>query len=93
MEETKGVVLVTNEEKILEMLTKISSRLDSLESEVKESHEKLESEIKEVHKKVDALTESQEALAESQSELRASVNAILEWTETVSAVVPMVPPI
>lgn len=78
----KGVVALTNEEKILEMLNKINNRLDSVESE-----------LKEVHEKVDDLAESQAALAESQEELRTSVNAILDWTDTVSTVVPIVPKI
>lgn len=76
------MLVLTNGAKILEMLGEITSRLDSLESE-----------IKEVHVKVDGLTESQAALAESQEELRTSANAILDWTDTVSTVVPIVPKI
>lgn len=73
---------MTNEEKILEILTgmqadikTLNTRMDSLES------------------KVDSLAESQAALAESHEEVRTSVNAILDWTDTVSAVVPIVPKI
>ncbi len=73
---------MTNEEKILEMLTRIDSRLGSVETRL----DFVESELKEVHEKVDDL-------AESQAELRTSVNAILDWTDTVSTVVPIVPKI
>ena len=48
--------------------------------------EETKAELKEVHEKVDVLAESQE-------ELRTSVNAILDWTDTVSTVVPIVPKI
>lgn len=82
MVEKKGVVVLTNEEKILEMLTKIDSRLGSVETRL----DSVESELKEVHEKVDDLSESQ-------SELRTTVNAILDWTDTVSGVIPIVPKI
>lgn len=85
----KGVVTLANEDKILEMLTRIDCRLESVETRL----DSLESEVKEVRTKVDDLTESQAALAESQLELRTSVNAILDWTDTVSTVVPIVPKI
>jgi len=68
MEAKKGVVALTNEEKILEMLAQINTRLDSLETKV-------------------------DSLAESQGEIRSGLNAVLEWTDTVSTVVPIVPKI
>ena len=82
MVEKKGVVCMTNEEKILEILTgmqadikNLNTRMDSLES------------------KVDGLESKVDDLTESQGELRTSVNAILDWTDTVSTVVPIVPKI
>jgi len=85
----KGVVTLTNEEKILEMLT-------FMQSELKEVHQKVDSlEIKvdNLEIKVDNLETKVNDLAESHEETRTSVNAILEWTDTVSSVVPIVPKI
>lgn len=89
MAKRKGGVTLTNEEKILEILGKINGRLDSLESEVKEVHEKMD----ELAESQAALVKAQAELAESQAKFRTSVNAILDWTDTVSTVVPIVPKI
>lgn len=87
---------MTNEEKILEMLTGMQGEIKEMKGEIKEvkgeineiktEMEETKVELKEVHEKVDVLAESQE-------ELRTSVNAILDWTDTVSTVVPIVPKI
>ena len=89
MAERRGVVTMTNEEKILEMLTGMQAEIKEVKGEIKEIRTEMEetkAELKEVHEKVDVLAESQE-------ELRTSVNAILDWTDTVSTVVPIVPKI
>ena len=110
MAEKSGVVTMTNEEKILEMLTGMQAEIKEMKGEIKEMKgeikevkgeikevkgeikeiktemEETKAELKEVHEKVDVLAESQE-------ELRTSVNAILDWTDTVSTVVPIVPKI
>ena len=89
MAERRGVVTMTNEEKILEMLTGMQAEIKEMKGEIKEIRTEMEetkAELKEVHEKVDVLAESQE-------ELRTSVNAILDWTDTVSTVVPIVPKI
>ena len=110
MAERRGVVTMTNEEKILEMLTGMQAEIKEMKGEIKgmkgeikgmqaeikevkgeikeirTEMEETKAELKEVHEKVDVLAESQE-------ELRTSVNAILDWTDTVSTVVPIVPKI
>lgn len=82
MVEKKGVVVLTNEEKILEMLTGMQSQMDGMQKD-----------IKNLNIRMDSLESKMDDLAESQAELRTTVNAILDWTDTVSGVIPIVPKI
>lgn len=83
----KGVVTLTNEDKILEILTGMQNQMNGMQQEIKQINGRLdtmdgrlgslEAEVKEIHQKVDDLTESHE-------ETRASVNALLDWAERAS---------
>ncbi len=89
MEARKGGLALTNEEKILEMLAQINTRLDSVDGRLDSVDGRLDSvetEVKAVRSDIDDMKESQE-------EVRTGLNAVLEWTETVSAVVPDIPKI
>lgn len=74
----------------------MDGRLGTLETEVREIKTDI-SDLKEsqseLRTSVDTLTESVDTLTEDHAETRSSVNAILDWTDTVSAVVPIVPKI
>jgi len=96
MGKRKGVAALTNEEKILEMLAamqgdirQINTRLDSMDGRMDSMEGRLgslETEVKAIRSDIDDMKESQE-------EVRTSVNAILDWTETVSTEVPGIPKI
>ncbi len=80
MEVRKGVAALTNEDKILEMLA-------TMQGDIRQINIRLDS----VETEVKAIRSDIVDMKESQEEVRTSVNAVLEWTETVSAVVPDIP--
>ncbi len=82
MKVRKGVATLTNEDKILEMLA-------TMQGDIRQINTRLDS----VETEVKAIRSDIVDMKESQEEVRTSVNAVLEWTETVSAVVPDIPKI
>jgi len=78
----KGVAALTNEDKIVEILA-------AMQGDIRQTNTRLgsaETEVKAIRSDLDDMEEYQE-------EVRTSVNAILEWTETVSTEAPDVPKI
>jgi len=82
MEKGKGVAALTNEDKILEMLAAMQGYIRQINTRLGS----VETEVKAIRSDLDDMKESQE-------EVRTSVNAILEWTESVSTEAPDVPKI
>ncbi len=94
---------MTNEEKILKMLVamqgdirQINTRLDSMDGRMDSMDgrmDSMDSRLGSLETEVKAVRSDIDDMKESQEEVRTGLNAVLEWTETVSAVVPDIPKI
>ena len=73
---------MNNEEKILEILTVMQTQITSMQTDITS----MQKDIKRIDGRIDSVEEKLDDLIEAHAETRASVNAILEWTDKVSSI-------
>lgn len=74
------MVPLTSEEKILEMLTEMQTKMSGMQTQMSG----MQTDIKKLDVRLDSLESKVDALTEAHEETRTSVNALLDWAERAS---------
>ena len=78
---------MTNEEKILEMLTGMQTQMSGMQTQMSGMQTQItemQTDIKKLDARLDSLESKVDTLTEAHEETRTSVNALLDWAERAS---------